>query len=314
MTTRMGMLIGLCLFILAGSPFVGLTSIEDLTPFIFWEIRFPRFLNGFLVGATLATTGCAFQSLFRNPLATPSTTGTTAGASLGALIAIVCLSSTGFLNGYTLMIMAFVGAMAISIPLALLSEHPNIRTGDILLAGIGCTLAMGAISTGLQFTADMSETYRAVQWSLGTLSNVGYDSTLLLSIPTILSTLGILRQSRGLSAMASGEEMAWSQGVNIYKIRRNTLLWAALGVGTCVAQCGPIAFVGLVVPHIIRLALQHSGQIVLWWSPIIGGTFLVLCDGIARILMSGGEIPVGVITAAFGAPMLIGLIWLRRKP
>ena len=313
MTTRMGALIGLCLLILVGSPFVGLTSIEDLTPFIFWKIRLPRFINGFLVGATLATAGCAFQSLFRNPLATPSTTGTTAGASLGALIAIVWFSSTGFLNGYTLMMMAFVGAMAISIPLALLSEHPNIRTGDILLAGIGCTLAMGAISTGLQFTADMSETYRAVQWSLGTLSNVGYDSTLLLSVPTIFSTIGILGQSRGLSAMASGEEMAWSQGVNIYKVRRNTLLFAALGVGTCVAQCGPIAFVGLVVPHIIRLALQHSGQTVLWWSPIIGGTFLVLCDCIARILMSGGEIPVGVITAAFGAPMLIGLIWLRRK-
>lgn len=307
------MLLVLCCLILVGSPFVGLTSPTQLTEFIFWNIRLPRILNGILVGATLATAGSAFQALFQNPLATPSTTGTTAGASLGALICIVLLPSEWSLLGGALLIAAFVGSLLVSIPLALLSDSESIRTSDILLAGIGCTLAIGAISTGIQFTADMSETYRAVQWSLGTLSNVGYQSTYTLLAPCIIAITGILFQSRGLMALTSGEEMAWNQGVDIYAIRRNTLLFAAIGVGTCVAQCGPIAFVGLVVPHIIRLTLGHSGQSVLSWSPFIGGTFLVLCDSIARVLLWKSELPVGVITAALGAPMLIGLIWMNRQ-
>ena len=235
--------------------------------FIFWKIRFPRIVNGILVGATLAHSWVRFSSpVPKNPLATPSTTGTTAGASLGALVCIVLLPSDwSLLMGFVSA--AFVGSLLVSIPLALLSDSSTIRTSDILLAGIGCTLAIGAISTGIQFTADMSETYRAVQWSLGTLSNVGYQSTYTLLIPCIVSTAGIISQSRGLIALTSGEEVAWNQGVDIYSIRRNTLLFAAIGVGTCVAQCGPIAFVGLVVPHIIRLTLGHSGKRVLLWSP-----------------------------------------------
>ncbi len=310
---RLPGLVALCVVILVTAPFIGLTSPADLTEFIFWKIRFPRIVNGLLVGATLATAGSAFQALFQNPLATPSTTGTTAGASLGALVCIVLLPADWSLIGWALVSAAFIGSLIVSVPLALLSDSSTIRTSDILLAGIGCTLAIGAISTGIQFSADMSETYRAVQWSLGTLSNVGYQSTYTLMGPCILSTLGILSQSRGLIALTSGEEVAWSQGVDIYSIRRNTLLFASIGVGTCVAQCGPIAFVGLVVPHIIRLSLGHSGKRVLVWSPFIGGTFLVLCDSIARIVFSGSELPVGVITAALGAPMLIGLIWMNRQ-
>ena len=310
---RLSVLLVFCVAILLVAPFVGLTSPKDLTEFIFWKIRFPRIVNGILVGATLATTGSAFQALFQNPLATPSTTGTTAGASLGALICIVLLPHDWSLLSWALVLAAFVGSLLVSIPLALLSDSSSIRTSDILLAGIGCTLAIGAISTGIQFTADMSETYRAVQWSLGTLSNVGYQSTYTLLLPCLLSTMGILTQTRGLIALTSGEEVAWNQGVNIYSVRRNTLLFAAIGVGTCVAQCGPIAFVGLVVPHLIRLTLNHAGSKVLLWSPFIGGTFLVLCDSIARVILTGSELPVGVITAALGAPMLIGLIWANRR-
>ena len=310
---RLSGLLVFCVAILLVAPFVGLTNPRDLTEFIFWKIRFPRIVNGILVGATLATTGSAFQALFQNPLATPSTTGTTAGASLGALICIVLLPHDLSLLSWALVLAAFVGSLTVSIPLALLSDSSSIRTSDILLAGIGCTLAIGAISTGIQFTADMSETYRAVQWSLGTLSNVGYQSTYTLLVPCLVSTIGILTQTRGLIALTSGEEVAWNQGVNIYSVRRNTLLFAAIGVGTCVAQCGPIAFVGLVVPHLIRLTLNHAGSKVLLWSPFIGGTFLVLCDSIARVILPESELPVGVITAALGAPMLIGLIWFNRK-
>ena len=151
----------------------------------------------------------------------------------------------------------------------------------------GCTLAIGAISTGIQFTADMSETYRAVQWSLGSLSNVGYQSTYTLLIPVLSLPL----YSPRVPWIDCADIWREIFGIKVSILFSSTkhLLFAAIGVGTCVAQCGPIAFVGLVVPHIIRLTLGHSGKKALIWSPFIGGTFLVLCDSIARIVVSGSE-------------------------
>ena len=179
-------------------------------------------------------------SIVSKSTATPSTTGTTAGASLGALICIVLLPHDWSLLSWALVLAAFVGSLLVSIPLALLSDSSSIRTSDILLAGIGCTLAIGAISTGIQFTADMAETYRAVQWSLGTLSNVGYQSTYTLLLPCLLSTIGILTQTRGLIALTSGEEVAWNQGVNIHSVRRNTLLFALLVSVLCCTMYQPL--------------------------------------------------------------------------
>ena len=295
------------------SPWFGVLKLSDLDSFVLWQLRFPRLLNGVFVGATLSIAGAAYQSLFANPLATPSTTGTTAGASLGALIAIVLLPSSLSYQSIVITIAAFLGAITISFPLALLAASARIRMEDVLLAGIGCTLAMGAISTGLQFQADMSATYRAVQWSLGSLSQVGYGTSFWLVPLCTVSILGLLTLQRGLDALISGEEHASSQGVPVVKIRSLTLLFGALGVGVSVAFCGPIAFVGLLVPHVLRLFIGLQRRWIMKLSPLFGGAFLVTCDTIARSMFSTGEIPVGVITAALGAPMLIGLIVLRRQ-
>lgn len=295
------------------APWFGVLSISELDSFIIWQLRFPRVLNGLLVGATLSIAGASFQSLFGNPLATPSTTGTTAGASLGALIAIVLLPTSLSYQSIVITGAAFLGAVLISFPLAILAARARIHMEDVLLAGIGCTLATGAISTGLQFQADMSATYRAVQWSLGSLSQVGYQASYWLFPFCTLSIIGLLSLRRGLEALISGEEQAYSQGVPIIRIRALTLLFASLGVGASVAFCGPIAFVGLLVPHLLRLYVGFERRWIMLLSPLFGGAFLVICDAIARIAFSSGEIPVGVITAALGAPMLIGLILLRRQ-
>ena len=293
-------------------PWFGVLSFSELDSFIIWQLRFPRVLNGLLVGATLSIAGASFQSLFGNPLATPSTTGTTAGASLGVLIAIVLLPSSLSYQSLVVTGAAFLGAIIISFPLAILATSSRLRMEDVLLAGIGCTLATGAISTGLQFQADMSATYRAVQWSLGSLSQVGYQATYWLLPFCLISIIGLLSLRRSLEALISGEEQAYSQGISIVRIRTFTILLGSLGVGVSVAFCGPIAFVGLLVPHLLRLFVGFERRWIMLLSPLFGGSFLIICDAIARTVLSSGEIPVGVITAALGAPMLIGLILFRR--
>lgn len=295
------------------APWFGVLSISELDSFIVWQLRIPRVLNGLLVGATLSIAGASFQALFGNPLATPSTTGTTAGASLGALIAIVILPASLSYQSFVITGAAFLGAMIISFPLALLATSSRIHMEDVLLAGIGCTLATGAISTGLQFQADMSATYRAVRWSLGSLSQVGYQATYWLAPLCFISIAGLLYLRRGLEALISGEELAYSQGVPIVRIRTLTLLFGCLGVGVSVAFCGPIAFVGLLVPHLLRLSVGQERRWIMLLSPLFGGSFLIICDALARVALSSGELPVGVITAGLGAPMLIGLILFRRN-
>lgn len=313
MTRKESLLVLGSLMIIVLSPMIGLISWDQLSNTILWYIRLPRILNGALVGATLALAGCAFQHLFTNPLATPSTTGTTAGASLGVLVVIVLFPSGFWQSSLILVLFAFMGALAISIPLAALATRANIRVEDVLLAGIACTLATGALTTGLQFQADMSETYRAVQWSLGNLATVGYRNTLGMLIPCIIAILGLFSQRQGLLLLMSGEEMAWNQGVNIAQVRSKTIFYAAIGVGATVAWCGPIAFVGLLVPHLVRLFLGHSGRKLFTYSPIVGAAFLVFCDSIGRVILQDVELPVGVITAAAGAPLLIGLIITNRQ-
>ena len=295
------------------SPWFGQLSLENVNQFVLWQLRIPRVLNGILVGATLSLAGAAFQFLFGNPLATPSTTGTTAGASLGALIAIVLLPPEYSHQYLILPLFAFLGAVLISFPLALLASRAKIGMEYVLLAGIGASLASSAISTGLQFQADMSATYRSIQWSLGSLSQIGYQNMFWLAPLCLLSMGGLFSVRKGLENLISGEEQAFAQGVPIQRIRSLTILFASLGVAVCVASCGPIAFVGLLVPHLLRLFLGSSRHLIFFLSPIFGAAFLVLCDVLARSLFSSGEVPVGVITSALGAPMLLGLIIFGRR-
>ena len=278
---------------------------------IFWKLRIPRMLMGLLVGAILGLSGAVYQTLFANPLATPSTIGTTAGAVLGALVAIVLFGVSS--SGLPLLGLAsFAGALGVTLLVAAIAAQRSAHTSDVLLAGIAITLASSALATGLQFQADMAATFQAVRWSLGSLAQFGYHETLIL-LPFALITLCVLlSQTRALTAMTSGEELAHTQGVDVIKTRTLCLGVGALGVGATVALCGPITFVGLIVPHIVRLSLGASQRVLLPMSALTGGTLLCLCDGLARVILPGRELPVGVLTAALGAPMLFFLIVRRR--
>lgn len=280
--------------------------------FVLSELRLPRLLIGFIVGSTLGLVGAAFQGLFQNPLATPSTVGTTAGAALGALFALTFgLEGTSLLPAATAC--AFLGALLATSLVLSVATSARARLEEVLLAGIAITLGAGAIAQGLHAIADQGALFAAVQWSLGQLPQVGYDRVLLLAGPAVICALTLLSQSRALFALGLGEDWAKSVGVDTARLRLVLLLGGCLGVGASVALCGPIAFVGLLVPHLVRLSLGAEQTRILSLSWLSGGVFLVLCDLLAREIIPESELPVGVLTAALGSPALFFLV-LRKRP
>lgn len=311
------LMLGACVIVLLASATLQL--VWDLPrlnhqgkEFLIYQLRAPRLIVGFLVGSTLGLVGAAFQGLFRNALATPSTVGTTAGAALGALFALTFgLRGTEVLPAATAC--AFLGALLASGLVLSVAKSARARVEEILLAGIAITLGAGAIAQGLHAIADQGALFAAAQWSLGQLPQVGYDKLMLLLGPTVLCAVAILSQSRALAALALGEDWAKSVGVETARVRLLLLLGGCLGVGASVALCGPIAFVGLLVPHLVRLGLGPEQTRLLPLSWLGGGTFLVFCDLLAREILPKSELPVGVLTAALGSPALFYLV-LRRRP
>jgi iron complex transport system permease protein len=279
--------------------------------FILQELRFPRVCLGAIVGAMLGLTGAVYQAVFDNPLATPSTVGTTAGAALGALTVMVLFPGGG--SSLPLVsIAAFGGALLVTFAIAAIAASGRARINDVLLAGIAISLAAGAITTGLQFQADIAATFEAVRWSLGQLTQVGWQGVQLLLPVVVFCCVVLLANTRALESMIGGEERAHAQGVDVRRTRSVCLATGALGVGAVVAWCGPIAFVGLIVPHLVRLSLGPTRRVLFPMSALTGAAFLVLCDGLARLVMPDHDLPVGVVTAMLGAPLLVWLVTRRR--
>jgi iron complex transport system permease protein len=278
--------------------------------FILWQLRVPRVLVGGLVGGTLGLVGASFQTLFANPLASESTVGTTAGATLGALVALALDLPGGF---PVLFGCACFGAALTSLAVTLVAGSGRAAMADVLLAGITVTVATGALSVGLQYVSDSRSLVAAARWSLGQLPQVGFDGVLVLAPLVVPAWLVILAQGRALQTFAFGEELSASRGVNVQRLRTLVLGAGSLAVAACVAWCGPIAFVGLIVPHVVRRAVGPALARVLPLSLVSGAAFLVLCDALARSVSPGRELPVGVVTAALGAPGLVILLFRTRR-
>jgi iron complex transport system permease protein len=294
------------------AAFWGSDTSDPVGSFILWELRVPRVLMALLVGSTLSLVGAVYQTILANPLAAPSTVGTTAGATLGALIA-VSAGAASTVGGLPIVaVAAFAGAMGVTLLLTALATSGRAQVPDILLLGVAITLATGAIATGIQYSVDTISLATAVRWSLGHLPQVGYRGIVLLLPFVLMVMVVLLSQTRALEALVGGEERAHAQGVDIPRLRALCLGGGALGVSACVAWCGPIAFVGLIVPHLVRRTIGSSRRTLLPMSAVCGGFFLVLCDLVARLILPGRELPVGVLTAAIGAPTLAWLIARRR--
>jgi iron complex transport system permease protein len=299
--------------IVVATAWVGPSLAGERGDLILIELRLPRALAGALVGAVLSAAGAVVQILLQNPLATPSTVGTTAGATLGVLAALVLGSGSTLLGFPLLPAAAFIGALTVTLVISAVASRNRARTEDVLLAGIALTLATGAVSSVLRLGVDQMTSLSALRWSLGSLTMVGMDRIAMLTPFVVITLLGLVWLIRPLEVLVSGTERARTRGVEVPRIRTLGLGFASLGVAACVATCGPIAFVGLICPHIVRRIVGAAPRILVPGSMLLGAVFLPLCDSIGRVLVDQREIPVGVVTAALGAPVLFWLVTRRSR-
>ncbi len=273
---------------------------------IFWQLRLPRVLLALVAGGVLALAGLGFQTLFRNPMAEPYTLGVAGGAALGAVLAIASGSTA---SGWGPTAASFVGALAAgSLVVGLAWRRPASATSTLLLAGIAVSLSTSALILFVQFLADPTKTFRMVRWMMGGLAVVGYRDLAWLApwLPALLALLFGLRWD--LNLLLTGEETAVSRGVDLGRLRLLLLAGISLAIGALVAVTGPIGFVGLIVPHFVRLLLGQDHRLTVPGVALGGGIFLAVADLGARQLMAPAELPVGVLTALLGGPFFLWVL------
>ena len=267
------------------------------------------------MGAILGMSGAAMQGLFRNPLADPSLIGVTAGASLGAALVIVLGAS--LLDGYTALTAvsagAFAGgAVAVVFVYRLATSATGTSVATMLLAGIAITALAGALGSLLEFHADNDMLRRISLWKMGGMDGANYPRLLLATLVGAAVLLALPRYSGTLNALLLGESEARHLGIDVDRAKIALIIWVAVGVGTSVALVGTIAFVGLVVPHIVRMLTGPDHRTLLPASALAGATLLVVADTLSRIVLAPTELPVGIITAIIGVPFFISLLRQRH--
>ena len=303
---------------LVGSTAISLTRVFDGSiPFadnidaqIFWVARMPRVLAGALVGAALAAAGVVFQAMLRNPLATPFTLGVSAGASLGAMLALVLglPVTAGWLSPIPLA--SLVGAaLAASVVYRLATlEGRAMSTTVLLLAGVTLNSFFSALIMFVQYIADFAQVYRATRWLMGDL-DVGSFTPIAAAVPLMVIAFGMFALlPSSLNLLSLGGDAAAARGVDVARTQRLAFISASLATSAAVSLAGPIGFIGIVVPHLVRLMVGVDHRVVVPASALFGAAFLVVCDLGARTLLAPIEIPVGVITAMLGGPFFLWLL------
>jgi iron complex transport system permease protein len=306
---------------LVGSTPISLTRAFDTSiPFadnvdaqIFFVARLPRVLAGAAVGAALASAGVVFQALLRNPLATPFTLGVSAGSSLGAMLAILFGASATLGPLSPVPLASLAGAILAAGIVYGLATRPGrpISTSVLLLAGVTLNAFFSALILFAQFLADYAQVYRAARWLMGDL-DVGGLPPVLGALPLLIAAFAVFLLLPGsLNLLSIGTDTAASRGVDVGRTQRLAFLSASIATAAAVSLAGPIGFVGIVVPHLVRLMVGVDHRIVLPASALFGAAFLVACDLVARTILAPVEIPVGVITALIGGPFFLWLL-VRR--
>jgi iron complex transport system permease protein len=314
------------LVVLIGCPFVGPTTIsfqkvfQSLTPSvdnqdaqIFFSVRLSRVLLAVLAGATMACAGVIFQAVLRNPLACPFTLGVAGGSSFGAVVAILLgfdISVGGF---STVTLFAFAGALlSIGLVYALASILRSYAAVTLLLAGIAISYFFNALVLLSYYVADFTQAYSMMHWLIGSLDVIDFGSIEKLSVLMGIGFLILLSFSRELNLLSAGEELAKAKGVSTVWVIVISIMTASLMTSAVVALTGPIAFVGLIIPHIYRIWIGNDHRFLLPCSALGGAAFLTLCDTVARSFFGPTEVPVGVFTALIGVPVLLWLLFHRR--
>ena len=287
---------------------------------ILLSIRLPRVLLGMLIGGGLAVSGAVMQGLFRNPLADPGLVGVSSGAAVAAVATIVLgTTALGFatraLGPFVLSIAAFAGAAVTTLLVYRLAlVHGSVSVSTMLLAGIAVNAVAGAVTGIFTFVADDAQLRSLTFWSLGSLGGATWTAVAAAAPLIGLATLAMLRYARPINALLLGEAEAGHLGFDVDRLKRSTIVLVALAVGAAVAMAGIIGFVGLVVPHLLRLALGPDHRYLLPGAALLGASLLLGADLIARTLVAPAELPIGIVTAILGGPFFMYLVRRNRQP
>ncbi|MCP4225106.1 MAG: iron ABC transporter permease [Actinomycetia bacterium] len=298
--------------LLDGLPFLTIDSgLSESEQVILWQWRLPRAVLGGLVGAALALSGATYQGVFRNPLADPYLLGVAAGAGLGATLAIVGGIDLGWGPFDTVAAAAFIGALVGVTMASAIGRGPGATPATLVLAGVAVASFLTAVQTYVM--QRNSDTLRQVYtWILGRLGTAGWGEVILLAPYVAVCGVVILAHRRHLDVLRLGDEEAIAVGVRPGRVRLVLVVAASLLAAAAVSVSGLISFVGIIIPHLVRLAVGSSYRIVLPLSAIGGAAFLMLADLAARTIASPAELPIGVVTAFFGAPFF-GLVLLSSR-
>ncbi|MEM1380703.1 MAG: iron ABC transporter permease [Pseudomonadota bacterium] len=285
---------------------------------VIFNIRMPRILLGFFAGATLGAAGATMQGFFRNPLADPGLIGVSAGAALSAVTVIVLGGAflgtvAAILGPFTLPVAAFFGSLFVVFLIYRVSvSEGRVIVATMLLAGVAANALAGSGIGFMTFLADDQQLRDLTFWTLGTVGAATWGRVIPAILLMAISIIGILPLARPLNALLFGEDDASALGVDVEALKRRAALLTALGVGAATAVCGIVGFVGLVVPHLIRLVSGPDHRFVLPGSALLGGALVLGADLVARLAVAPAELPLGVVTAAIGAPFFFWLL-LRDK-
>ncbi len=307
---------------LVGSTPIRLTAVFDRSiPFadnvdaqIFFVARLPRVLAAALVGSGLALAGVVFQALLRNPLASPDTLGVSAGAALGAVLAITFNADFSLLGVSAIPLATLAGSLgALAIVYGLsAARRRGASSMVLLLAGVTLTTLLGALTTFVRYLADFTQTLQTVRWLMGSLDVGSYGPIGAALVPLTLACAGFATLPRVLDLLSVGAESAAARGVNVPRAEKIALASASLATGAAVSLAGPLSFVGIIVPHLVRLLVGADHRLVLPAAALFGSAFLIGCDLVARTAFAPAELPVGVVTAIIGGPVFLWLLFRRQ--
>ncbi|MFT4028964.1 MAG: iron ABC transporter permease [Protaetiibacter sp.] len=285
---------------------------DPTTEAALWVIRFPRIVQALAVGAALAVAGAVMQAIFGNPLAEPGVVGVSSGAALGAALAIV----TGMLalGEWTIALLAFAGGLGATL-LVYGVARANGRTEvvTLLLTGIAVNAFGGAGLAFLLFVAGTASREQIVFWQLGSLSGSLWRESLLVLVVAVAGTAVAIALGRRYDILSLGERNARHLGIDVERLRFGSIVLVALLTGAAVAFVGIISFVGLVVPHLMRMILGPSHRALLAASAVGGALLVVVADLLSRTLVPGAELPIGLLTSLIGGPFFFVLLWRQRR-
>lgn len=286
---------------------------DGVSELILSQIRLPRALLGLSVGAVLALSGVAMQGLFRNPLADPGLIGVSSGAALGAAVVIVGGELIGgipsSLEPYLLSLSAFAGGLGVTALVYRLGRREGrTHVATMLLAGIAMTALGGAVIGLFTYVADDSTLRTLTFWNLGSLNGASYTRLWPILVVTVAVIFWLPRRARALNALLLGESEARHLGFDVERLKRELVFCSALGVGAAVAAAGMIGFIGLIVPHLMRLMIGPDHRLLLPASALAGGGLLLFADLLARLMLGPAELPIGIVTALLGAPFFLYLL------